>query len=304
MTDNGDSKFLGFDELVEPFEDISRNPSVVTSFSEAQMMSFAHYWTDHLKPQRLLVDLPNDKILVVGDVHGDLLQVQRALHLLDTNQVNKVVFDGDVVDRGVEMIECLMLILTYQLKHPDKVFYLRGNHELASVNEVYGFRGYITALYSSRTYDMFKNAFQQLPIAMKVDDWAFITHGGVPRDQIFFHLMRLELKPKEPQSGAYSELLWNDPHVETSGFETSYRGRNCYRFGKDVFNNFMEFHNLELFVRAHQAFPIGYRWFFDDKLLSIFSSQVGPYSRIDPHFVILNNGGTELIKCGTIELDF
>lgn len=297
------STHLPLEELNQLIDNIILDPSIATSFNENQMISLGFHWTNYLKPQRLLVDLPDSKILVVGDVHGDLLQVQKALHLLDIKEVSKVIFDGDVIDRGVEMIECLMLILAYQLKYPGQVFYLRGNHELASVNEVYGFRGYITALYSSRTYDMYKKAFQELPFALKVSDWAFITHGGVPKDQIFFHLMRLEIKPKEPQSGVYSELLWNDPHVGTTGFAPSYRGRHCYRFGKDAFDNFMEFHNLKLFVRAHQAYPLGYRWFFDDKLLSVFSSQAGPYSRIDPHFVILHNQRAELIDTRTVELD-
>ncbi|MFV2013924.1 MAG: metallophosphoesterase [Candidatus Heimdallarchaeota archaeon] len=297
------SEGLELDDLWDLIVDIISDPSTVTSFNIDQMISLGNHWKKYLKPQRLLVDIPDEKILVVGDIHGDLLQVQKALYLLESKQVKKVVFDGDVVDRGVEMIECLMLILAYQLKYPNQVYYLRGNHELASVNEVYGFRGYVTALYSSQTYEYFKRAFQELPFAMKVADWAFITHGGVPRNQIFFHLMRLELKPREPQSGVYSELLWNDPHVGTTGFASSYRGRHCYRFGKDAFDNFMEFHNLKLFVRAHQAYPLGYRWFFEEKLLSIFSSQAGPYSRIDPHFVILDKGRTELIDSRTIELD-
>ncbi|MHA2097987.1 MAG: metallophosphoesterase [Candidatus Kariarchaeaceae archaeon] len=298
------SNIMEYDAVIELCENITKAPSIVNSFTEYQMISLAHYWTKSLKTQRLLVDVPNDKILVVGDVHGDLLQVKRALQLLDENQISIVVFDGDVVDRGVEMIECLMLILSYQLKYPGKIYYLRGNHEIASVNEVYGFRGYMTAIYSSRTYDSYKKAFQELPYAMKVSDWAFITHGGIPKDQIFFHLMRLDLKPKEPQQGAYSELLWNDPHVSTKGFAPSYRGRYCYRFGEDVFNEFMDFHNLDLFVRAHQAYPLGYRWFFDDRLLTIFSSKAGPYARIDPHFVILDQGRTELIDAASVEIEF
>lgn len=290
-------------ELIESFNEIVQNPSIVTSFDENKVMSFAHHWTKYLKPQRMLLDCSDEKILVVGDVHGDLEQVRKALHFLDTKQVSKVVFDGDVIDRGIEMVECVMLIASYQMMYPNEVIYLRGNHEIATVNEVYGFRGYITALFGSRSYTAFKRAFQELPLAMKLHDWAFITHGGVPRDQIYFHLMRLELKQKEPSTGAYSELLWNDPYEEISRFGPSFRGPHCYRFGKEVFDEFMDFHDLDLFVRAHQAHPLGYKWHFDDRLLSIFSSKAGPYSNINPHFVILNKGNIELIDARTIELE-
>lgn len=303
MQTNNITDPVPYHELIETFNDIVQNPSVVTSFNENTIISFVHHWQKYLKPQRMLLDCPDEKILVVGDVHGDLEQVKKALHFLDTRQVSKVVFDGDVIDRGIEMVECVMLIATYQMMYPNEVFYLRGNHEIASVNEVYGFRGYVTALFGSKTYGLFKKAFQELPLAMKLHDWAFITHGGVPKDQIYFHLMRLELKEKEPSMGPYSELLWNDPHVSTQRFGPSFRGPYCYRFGKEVFDEFMDFHNLDLFIRAHQAYPLGYKWFFDDRLLSIFSSKAGPYSKIDPHFVILNKGNAELIDARTIELE-
>lgn len=303
MASEQPTNIVPYHELVETFNNIVQNPSVVTSFDENMILSFVNHWQNCLRPQRMLLDCPNEKILVVGDVHGDLTQVRKALHFLDTKQVTKVVFNGDVIDRGIEMVECAMLIATYQMMYPNEVIYLRGNHEIASVNEVYGFRGYVTALFGSRSYGSFKNAFQELPLAMKLEDWAFITHGGIPKDQIYFHLMRLELKPKEPSIGVYSELLWNDPHEGIERYSTSLRGPHCFRFGKQVFDEFMEFHNLDLFVRAHQAHPLGYKWFFDDRLLSIFSSKAGPYSNIDPHFVILNKGTTELIDAKTIELE-
>ncbi len=83
----------------------------------------------------------------------------------------------------------------------------------------------------------------------------------------------------------------------------SYRGKHIYKFGKDVFDEFMEFHEVDLFIRAHQAYPLGYRWFFDDRLLSIFSSKAGPYRQVTPHFAIAHHGNVELIKCEDIELE-
>ncbi len=300
---NFDKKGISLNELHAEFEEIRIKPLMITNLDENHILSIIYHWRNYLKKQRMLVDIPDKRILVIGDIHGDLLQVQKAFHLLDTEEVDILVFDGDIIDRGAEMVECLITIIERQLNYKKNIYYLRGNHELRSINAIYGFRGYCTSLFGSRTYQYFSAAFHELPLAAKVGDWAFITHGGVPSDAIFFHLMRLELKPKEPEFGPYSQLIWNDPDQKLLEFGKSNRGENCYRFGKRAFSRFMEFHALELFVRAHQAFEKGYRWFFNNRLLSIFSSRAGPYSRIDPHFAILDRGEVELIRTDNIKIN-
>ncbi|MBY9013290.1 MAG: hypothetical protein KGD70_13030, partial [Candidatus Lokiarchaeota archaeon] len=93
----------------------------------------------------------------------------------------------------------------------------------------------------------------------------------------------------ESESKSLMQLMWNDPKSNLKGFSDSFRGPDIKNFGEDVFNVFMKINKLKYLIRSHELFSEGFKWFFNKRLLSIFSS--GNYRGKNPasYAIIKNN---------------
>ncbi|KAJ1371658.1 hypothetical protein KIN20_033644 [Parelaphostrongylus tenuis] len=76
---------------------------------------------------------------VVGDLHGQLVDLRKIIERCGDPSRNTYVFLGDYVDRGTQGLELAILLFAYQIRYPDRVFLLRGNHEDVNTTSTYGF---------------------------------------------------------------------------------------------------------------------------------------------------------------------
>lgn len=70
------------------------------------------------------------RTFAIGDIHGDLAQLDRLLELLpELNAQDTLVFLGDYLDRGPNAAGVIQRVMTLQRESTAKVICLRGNHE-------------------------------------------------------------------------------------------------------------------------------------------------------------------------------
>lgn len=203
--------------------------------------------------QPILLEL-EAPIKICGDIHGQYYDLLRLFEYGGFPPDANYLFLGDYVDRGKQSLETICLLLAYKIKYPENFFLLRGNHECASINRIYGFYDECKRRYNVKLWKTFTECFNSLPIAAIIDEKIFCMHGGLSPDLRQMEQVRRIVRPTDvPDTGLLCDLLWSDPDKDIQGWGENDRGVS-FTFGSDVVGSFLKRHDLDLICRAHQVF--------------------------------------------------
>lgn len=96
-------------------------------------------------------------------------------------------------------------------------------------------------------------------------------HGGLsPSIQSLDQIRTIDRKQEVPHDGPMCDLLWSDPE-DTQGWGISPRGAG-YLFGSDVVAQFNATNDIQMICRAHQLVMEGYKWHFNETVLTVWSA--------------------------------
>ncbi|RDD47410.1 Serine/threonine-protein phosphatase 6 catalytic subunit [Trichoplax sp. H2] len=222
-------------------------------------------------------------VTVCGDIHGQFYDLEELFRTGGQIPETSYIFMGDFVDRGYYSLETFTRLLALKAKWPDKITLLRGNHESRQITQVYGFYDECQNKYGNvNAWRYCTRVFDLLTIAAIIDEQILCVHGGLSPDiKTLDQIRTIDRNMEIPHSGAFCDILlnnflcemyyiWSDPE-EVDTWAVSPRGAG-WLFGAKVTNEFIHLNNLTLICRAHQLVHEGYKFMFDDKLVTVWSA--------------------------------
>lgn len=246
-----------------------RTKSVCLKNNEIQLVCAKAREIFLLQPSLLELSPP---VKVVGDVHGQYSDLIRVFTKCGFPPLTNYLFLGDYVDRGKQSLETILLLLCYKIKYPENFFLLRGNHECANVTRVYGFYDECKRRCNIKTWKLFVDTFNTLPIAAIVAGKIFCVHGGLSPVLNSMDEIRNIARPTDvPDFGLLNDLLWSDPADTVNEWEDNERGVS-YVFSRVAINKFLQKFGFDLVCRAHMVVEDGYEFFNDRTLVTVFSA--------------------------------
>lgn len=112
-------------------------PGKNVQLSESEIRSLCLKSREIFLSQPILLEL-EAPLKICGDIHGQYYDLLRLFEYGGFPPESNYLFLGDYVDRGKQSLETICLLLAYKIKYSENFFLLRGNHECASINRIYG----------------------------------------------------------------------------------------------------------------------------------------------------------------------
>jgi len=214
-------------------------------------------------------------INVFGDIHGQFADMIHFIEMTGLPPHQKFLFMGDYVDRGNNSIEVCALLFAMKIMFPSKIQILRGNHECPEVNCNYGLLTECETRFgndSKIVFNKINEVLCVLPICAIINEKIFCVHGGIsPHLKTLEDIKNINRIGKIPDNGLMCDMMWSDPSNTVNKWGINNRGISC-TYNTLAINSFLKNNKLQLLCRAHQLVSEGYKFFANNKMITVFSA--------------------------------
>jgi predicted phosphodiesterase len=208
---------------------------------------------DKFKPELAVLKDNSEKIMFVGDIHGDLSTVRYIEENL--GKYDKIICLGDYIDRGALDIEVSEEIARLKLDN-DNLILLPGNHD--ACKEVYpkDWRDKLLRRFFSKGWDIndaYLKAFLAAPIAYRNTRYRVLAlHGFIPVMKNNNYDIKTWNKANENLGSTEYQILWNDPELTGDCPGNNERGDGIFVVSNKDTLAFMKRNRLKIIVRSHK----------------------------------------------------
>ncbi|KAK8885854.1 hypothetical protein M9Y10_041311 [Tritrichomonas musculus] len=249
-------------------------------------------------------------IIIVGDLHGHILDLLRILKTFGYPPKSSYLFLGDIVDRGDFSTESAVLILLMKVLWPKNIYLIRGNHEFPDMWDKSGFFYELNTIYGSnsnnnrnadnksmKAVDSFAKAFSFIPLAAVLYGKFLCVHGGIgPQFMNYKNLNEIERPLTCYDFEPVSSILWSDPSESVETFMPSTRGSG-FMFGPKSLHDFLQSQNLSLLIRGHQCTDKGVEFNLNNQVVTVFSASFYCGRKQNMSGVLVINGVNDKGEC-------
>ena len=264
-------------------DEIENIDELINKISNNGLLSKQDFKKVFLKAKDILgkrenIAIIKSPLIVCGCINAHFEELKDIFNICGNISETKYLFLGDYVGRGWNGLSTFILLILYLIKYPNNLVFLRGNHDSRTFSRMYGLYNECLQKYSNKyeaedIYNMINELFDQLQLAAIVDNKYFCIHGGLSPDlKKLEEINKLERKKEIPENGIITDLIWSDPNEEVDEYVPSKKGAGQFYGEKAVQNFLKENSNIEMIIRSHELVDNGYKYQFNNKLLTVFSA--------------------------------